>query len=53
MFDKWDIALFKRFLKLAKSKGTGTITVVCGDKPNTWVVTIVEDRKVNEIQGRG
>lgn len=41
MIDKWDIALFKRFLKLAESKGTDTIKVISGDKPNTWIVTIV------------
>ena len=43
MIDKWDVAKLDRWLKLAKSKGTDAIKIVCGDKPDTWVVTEVKE----------
>ena len=44
MIDKWDIVLFKRFLKLARTKGTDTIKVVAGDKINTYIVTVIPNK---------
>jgi len=41
MIDKYDIKLFKKFLHLAKTKGTDAIKVVVGDNPDSWVVSII------------
>lgn len=43
--DKWDVALFKRFLKLAQREGTNRIKVIVGDKPETWVVSLHDAAK--------
>ncbi|GAH89294.1 unnamed protein product [marine sediment metagenome] len=40
MIAEWDIAILKRWLKLAKVEGTDAIRVVSGDNPNTYVVTV-------------
>lgn len=40
MIDKWDIELFEKFLKLAKTEGTDAIKVVAGDTANTYKVSL-------------
>lgn len=46
MIDKYNIAILERWLKLAKTKGTDTIKIVCGDKIGEWIVTI-DPKEIN------
>jgi len=48
MIDKYDIALFQRFLRLARTEGTDTIKVVVGDKADTWVVSLHTSKESKE-----
>lgn len=38
----YDIELFRKWLDKSVREGTDAIKVVAGDKPNTWVVTILD-----------
>lgn len=45
MIDKYDINLFRLWLKLAQTRGTDIIKVKCADQPNTWTVWCDETAK--------
>lgn len=49
VIDKWDIARLEKWLKLAKTKGTDAIKIVCGDKPDTWIVTEENNQEENNV----
>jgi hypothetical protein len=41
----WDIELFRDWLAKAMREGTDRLKVVVGDKPNTWVVTVLDKKE--------
>ena len=43
--DSYDIALFHKWLVISIREGTDRIKVVVGDKPNTWVVTVLDKKE--------
>jgi hypothetical protein len=48
--DKWDVEIFEKMLKLARTKGPSHIRIVAGDEPCTYKVTI-DDRATKAFYG--
>lgn len=53
MIDKNDVDILKLWLTFARTEGTDRIKIVVGDKPDTWVVTVVPKyRYAGSVMGR-
>lgn len=51
MIDKHDIAILRKWLKLAQAKGTDAIKIVAGNKPNTYIVSLPAEKGVIKCDG--
>ena len=52
MIAKYDIAKLKHWLKLAQKQGTDKIKIVVGNKPDTWIVSVLDGKEANNERGR-
>lgn len=41
----YDIELFRKWLSMSVIEGTDRIKVIAGDKPNTYLVTLIDKEK--------